>query len=73
MGLFRSFIFFASSGGQIFLRAAFVIRWSVLFFRSKLDLTRAAHSGVNAEFRQNHELQKQPDGDRSADPNHFVH
>ncbi len=45
----------------------------MLFLRVELDAARSAKSGVDAEFGQNYELQKQPDDDESANPIYFTH
>jgi len=53
---------------------ALFIQYRNLFFTApRLDVTRSAQSGVDAEFRQNHELQKQPNGGKSDYPIKFIH
>ena len=40
---------------------------------SRPDIARPAHSGRNAEFRQDHELQQKPDDEKSDKPKYFIH
>ena len=37
------------------------------------DIACAAHSGGNAEFRQDHELKQKPDDEKSDKPKYFIH
>lgn len=40
----------------------------LLFLRVQLDFKSSAQSGIDAEFRQNHELQKQPNDSKPDYP-----
>jgi hypothetical protein len=48
-------------------------RFTLIFTGSRLDLTGSAHSGVDAELRQDHQLQKQPEYDQTQHPENSIH